>query len=162
MAIPNLEEVLKTLAAEGVRYILVGGVAAIGHGMNYNTDDIDICYQRTPANYDALVRAFSPIQPQLRIPQGVVPFLFDTLTLKNGLNFTLETNVGPIDLLGEITGVGGYTDLLPHCVEMEFYGIKVAAISLDDLIKAKKAAGRTKDKLHLLELEAIRDILKKS
>lgn len=161
MPILDLQKFLQALAKEKVQYLLVGGLAAIGHGMNYATDDLDICYERTDTNLKAIVRALSPAQPRLRIPKGELPFIFDEKTLKNGLNFTLQTDWGPIDLLGELRDLGYYKDLLPKAVPFEFYGVQVLTISLDDLIKAKQSAGRTKDKLHLLQLEAIRDLQKK-
>ena len=159
-AILDLEKILQAFQQEKVQYLLVGGMAAIGHGMNYVTDDLDICYARTPANLLALVKALKPAKPQLRTPDGELPFLFDEKTLKNGLNFTLSTLWGSVDLLGELESVGQYPDLLPKALDVSFYGITSKMISLNDLIQAKKIAGRTKDKLHLLELEALRDILK--
>lgn len=160
MPILNLEKILKALEKEKVKFLLVGGMAAIGHGMNYVTDDVDICYQRDKGNIAALVRALRPANPRLRLPGGDLPFLFDEKTLKNGLNFTLQSDWGPIDLLGELQGVGNYDSLIAKAVKYEFYGVLSDTISLDELIKAKQIAGRTKDKLHLLELEAIREMKK--
>jgi len=161
MPILNLEKFLKALAKENVKYLLVGGMAGIGHGMNYVTDDLDIYYERTKANLRAVVRALTPAQPKLRTPEGDLAFLFDEKTLENGLNFTLSTEWGSIDLLGELSGAGKYEDLISKAVKLEFYGVEVDTISLDDLIRAKQCAGRTKDKLHLLELEAIREMKNK-
>lgn len=158
MPILDLKKFLEALQKENVRYLLVGGMAAIGHGMNYATDDLDICYQRTAENLSALVRALTPCKPQFRTPGDPLPFIFDEKTLKNGLNFTLQTEWGNIDLLGELQELGGYDRLKTNAVRYEFYGFTVDTLSLDDLIRAKQIAGRTKDKLHLLELEAIRDM----
>lgn len=133
-------------------------MAAIGHGMNYATNDIDICYERSPANIKSLIAALISSKPKLRTPSGSIAFLFDEKTLKNGLNFTLDTDWGPIDLLGEIQDIGTYKDLMTSAVKIKFYNIMVDTISLDDLIRAKEIAGRTKDRLHLLELRAIREI----
>lgn len=158
MPVLNIKKILESLEKEKVRYLLIGGLAAIGHGMNHVTDDLDFCYLRSKENYQSIVRALSPAHPQLRVQEGGIPFLFDEKTISNGLNFTLATDWGWIDLLGEIQGIGYYETMISHSVKFEFYGIQVNTLSLDDLIRAKKAAGRTKDKLHLLELEAIRDI----
>jgi predicted nucleotidyltransferase len=161
MPVLDLQRLLEALQKEKVKYLLVGGMAAVAHGMNYVTDDLDICYERKRENLSGLVRALAPAHPRLRIPGGELPFIFDEKTLENGLNFTLQTDWGPIDLLGEIQDVGRYETLLPKAVRFEFYGIFVDTISLEDLIRAKQIAGRTKDKLHLLELEAIREIKEK-
>ena len=85
--------------------------------------------------------------------------VWDERTLQNGTNFTLETTIGDIDLLGEVAGVGDYKDIKAEAVEMEICNVLVDVISLDDLINAKRAAGRTKDLLVLPELEALREIL---
>ena len=155
MPILDLKKIFGALAREGVKYLLVGGMAAIGHGMNYATDDLDICYDREIKNLKAIVKALTPSRPKLRTSSGAVPFIFDEKVLKNGLNFTLQTDWGNIDLLGELLNIGSYKNLLPNAVRYEFYNIDVDTLSLEDLIRAKKIAGRTKDKLHLLELEAI-------
>lgn len=158
MMVTDFAPVIKALKREKVLYLLVGGIAAIGHGMTHTTNDLDICYERSKDNLRAIVRALRPSRPKLRTPEGNLPFLFDEKTLENGLNFTLDTHWGWIDLLGELAGLGGYRDLLPKAVKIDFFGIKIDTISLDDLIRAKQIAGRTKDKLHLLELEAIKEM----
>lgn len=99
------------------------------------------------------MEALAPIHPRLRgAPEGL-PFFFDTQTLRNGLNFTLVTDEGELDLLGEVTGVGGYGDLALQAVQTDLYGSPVKLMALEDLIRAKAAAGRPKD---LLDLEALR------
>lgn len=162
MMVVDFSDILKALDREHVKFLLVGGVAAIGHGMTHSTNDIDICYERSPINIAALVRALSPSKPKLRTRDGAVPFLFDEKAIANGINFTLDTDWGWVDLLGEVTGIGVYADFASRAAKVDYRGITVDIISLDDLILAKKAAGRTKDKLHLLELEAIWEILKKT
>jgi predicted nucleotidyltransferase len=79
-------------------------------------------------------------------------------TLQSGLNFTLETDNGDLDILGEVSGVGNYPQAFTHSEERELYGCKVRILSLDGLIAAKKAAARNKDKSHLLELEALKKL----
>lgn len=156
----DLKRLLEVLHGAEVQFLLVGGVAGIAHGMNYLTTDLDICYQRTKKNYSAIVKALRPGKPRLRTKDGEIPFLFDEKNLEFGLNFTFTTDWGDIDLLGEVPGVGTFENMLPNSEEFELYGMPVKTVSLEDLIKAKHAAGRPKDKVHLLELEAIREILK--
>lgn len=158
MPILQFEKIVQSLRDENVNYVLVGGMAAIGHGMNYITNDVDICYDRNNSNIKSLVHALSNSSPKLRTREGAIPFLFDELTIKKGLNFTLDTNWGPIDLLGELKDIGGYQELIVHAEEMEFYHVSVKVISLDDLIRAKEKAGRPKDQHHLMELKAIKKI----
>ena len=74
-----------------------------------------------------------------------------------GLNFTLKTSLGLIDLLGEITGGGKYEDLVPHAVSLQVFGVTCLCIDLETLIRVKRAAGRPKDFEVLAELEALRE-----
>jgi predicted nucleotidyltransferase len=153
----NFRELLCTLAAQGVEYVLVGGVAATVHGSARLTEDLDIVYRRTTENIDRVVRALSPHRPYLRgVPPGL-PFVWDSQTVQRGLNFTLDTSLGQIDLLGEITGGGGYEALALHSCQLEVYGMHCLVIDLEHLIYVKRAAGRRKDLDALAELELLRD-----
>ena len=82
-------------------------------------------------------------------------FLLDPETLLRGLNFTFDTDIGKINILGEVQGVGGYRECLAHLSSVELFGIQCQVISLKGLIAAKRAAGRPKDLAALPELEAI-------
>jgi len=133
----------------------VGGVAATVHGSSRLTQDIDICYSRTDANLDRIVRALRPIEPYLRgAPRGL-PFEWSAKTLRAGLNFTLTTTAGDIDLLGEVTGGGGYDDLLGHTIDVSLYRAPVKCLDLEWLIATKRAAGRPRDLEAIAELEAL-------
>ncbi len=149
---------VKLLTAHHIQFVVIGGQAMRALGSAHVTDDTDICYQRTPANLAALVVAFAPIHPYLRgVPPGL-PFRFDVPTLTAGLNLTLDTDLGEIDLLGEVSGVGTYDRVLAQSEEGTLSGLTVRILSLDGLIAAKKAAGRVKDRLHLLELEELKKL----
>ena len=84
-----------------------------------------------------------------------MPFILDDETLRRGLNFTFQTDNGDVDLLGEMTGVGGYSEVSENADVMELFGFQFKVLSLPKLIAAKRAAGRTKDLLVIPELEAI-------
>jgi predicted nucleotidyltransferase len=86
-----------------------------------------------------------------------LPFQWSEATLRMGLNFTLATNLGDLDLLGEVTGGGRYEDLLEHTIEVEIFGIRCRCLDLEALIRVKRAAGRPKDLEAIAELEAIRE-----
>ena len=96
--------------------------------------------------------------PYLRGAPADCPSDSDAPTLQAGLNFTLDTDSGDLDLLGEVSGVGDYDQALARSQEGEMFGRRSAVLSLDDLIAAKKAAGRNKDHGHLLELEALKKL----
>ena len=153
----NFAALLTRLADANVEFVVIGGLAVLTHGHVRATLDLDVCYARTPENLDRLVAAISPIHPRLRgAPEGL-PFFFDGKTLRNGLNFTLVTDEGELDLLGEVTGIGGYGDMALQAEVISAYDVTFKLISLDDLIRSKAAAGRPKD---LLDLEALRALRK--
>jgi len=150
-------ELLRLLGATGVEFIVVGGVAAAAHGAARVTLDLDVVYHRTPDNLRRIVAALSPHSPYPRGAPPGLPFRWDDRTVQFGLNFTLATSLGLIDLLGEITGGGTYEQLLPHCVRLDVFGISCLCIDLPKLIEVKRAAGRPKDFEAIAELETIRD-----
>ena len=148
----NAQPILAALNKRRVEFVVVGGLAMITHGSAHVTDDLDVCYLRTPENIGRLAAAVSQLQPCLRGAPPGLPFKFDAPTITAGLNFTLTTDFGPLDLLGEIPGVGVFAEACAQSQVHEIYGLPVRVLSLDSLIAAKRAAGRTKDRIHLLEL----------
>lgn len=150
-------ELLRALGGAGVDYILVGGVAAAAHGSARATQDVDIVYRRDPENLKRLVIALGALHPYLRGAPPGLPFRFDAETLAQGLNFTLTTSLGWIDLLGEITGGGKFDDLAQHAVVIEVFGVECRILDLPTLIQTKRAAGRPKDLEAIAELEVIRE-----
>lgn len=146
---------LRALVDAGVRFIVVGGAAATAHGVARLTVDLDVVYDRSTENLKRLVDALGPAQPYLRGAPPGLPFRFDAETLRRGLNFTLSCQLGQIDLLGEITGGGGYTELLPYCDVLKPYGIECQYLGLRRLIQVKRAAARPKDFEAIAELEAL-------
>ncbi|MEE8367720.1 MAG: hypothetical protein V3S30_05340 [Thermoanaerobaculia bacterium] len=151
----DFEGLLRTLTTAQVDFILVGGVAATAHGSALLTQDLDVVYSRQSTNLDRLAKALSPQSPYLRDAPPDLPFKLDRKTLESGLNFTLTTDLGDLDLLGEITGGGGYDQLLPHTLALEVFGMTVRCLALDWLIRVKRAAGRPKDLVAVAELEAL-------
>lgn len=146
---------LRALRDHGVEFVLIGGVAATVHGSARLTLDIDFVYSRSPANLARLVDVLRPFEPYLRGAPPGLPFRWDVETLKRGLNFTLTTTLGSIDLLGEATGEGTYEKLLPHAETREAYGVECLVVSARKLIELKRAAGRPKDFEAIAELEAL-------
>ena len=154
----QLRQAIEAFARHEVEFIIVGGVAMNLHGSAHVTFDLDICYARHRANLKRIVAALSNYHPRLRgLPENL-PFVWDEQTLQSGTNFTLTTDLGDIDLLGEVAGVGIYAEALAASVVVPLYGIECRMLSLDSLIASKRAAGRTRDLLSLPELEALREI----
>lgn len=151
--------VLDVLSDHGVRYVLIGGLAARLHGSPLVTDDIDICYDRSDDNLQRLAGALTDLEATLRGVKEDVPFLLDAATLKAGDSFTFSTRFGAFDCLGTPAGTTGYRELRRNAVEMGLGLYRVAVASLQDLMRMKTAAGRPKDRMALPELQALRDRL---
>jgi hypothetical protein len=153
----DFERALTVLAVAHVRFVIAGGIAVTIHGSAYVTFDLDFCYARDPENLSRLAQALRPYNPRLRgAPEGL-PFRFDPDTLKSGLNFTLTTDLGDIDLLGEVAGIGDYPLALAASTPVELFGMSFDVLTLEALIISKRAASRPKDLQVLPELEALRE-----
>ena len=152
-----LEQFLTVLHGHGVRFILVGGVAARAHGSSRVTDDLDICYARDRENLERLAAALAGLTPYPRGAPHGLPVEWSAATLRAGLNFTLSTTIGAIDLLGEITGGGDFANLLLHTVQITLFDREYLLLSLPWLIHVKRAAGRPKDFEVIAELEALQE-----
>lgn len=157
-AATDYSALLAALDKAGVEFIVIGGLAATAHGSPRLTLDVDVVYARNDENLARIVAALKPLKPYLRGAPPGLPFEWSEATLKRGLNFTLTTSKGSLDILGEMIGGGDYDDLRPHTVEMRMFGRDVRVLSLDALIRAKRAAGRPKDLEVLAELELLRDL----
>jgi hypothetical protein len=151
----DFRRLLEALSVANVDFVIVGGLASTAHGSARLTQDIDIVYSRSAENLKRLAAALAPHHPYLRGAPPGLPFLWDDTTLRRGLNFTLTTTIGDIDLLGEITGGGRFEDLISHTVELEMFGLACRCLDLPTLIHVKRAAGRPKDLEVLAELEAL-------
>lgn len=153
------EAVIRLLGRHGVRYVLIGGLAAVTHGAPLVTQDIDLCYARDDADLERLAAALREVHAYLREADRDLPFRLDARTLRAGDAFTLTTDVGWVDLLGTPAGTAGYEDLARTADTFELFGHRVLVASVDDLMRMKRAAGRPKDLLALEELGALREEL---
>jgi len=160
--VKHIEPPLKSLIKNKVEFVIIGGVAVIAHGVPYATFDLGFCYARSLENLKKIVAALAPFKPRLRGFPTNLPFTWDERTLQNGTNFTLETDIGDIDLLGEVAGVGSYAEVFANSTTLKLFDDDVRVLSLDDLIKAKRAAGRPKDLFVLPQLETLQEVLKKT
>jgi predicted nucleotidyltransferase len=146
---------LRTLQNGGVQFVVIGGIAAAAHGLARNTLDVDVVYARDDDNLTRLAGALEPIHPYLRGAPPGLPFRLDAATLRRGLNFTLTTDHGALDVLGEIIGGGGYEELVSRSHVLEVVGVRCHVLDLEPLIAVKRAAGRPKDFEAIAELEAL-------
>ncbi len=131
-------------------------------GSAHLTKDMDFCYERSGPNLERLARAVKPYHPSLRGAPAGLPFHFEAETISQGLNFTLSTDLGDIDFLGEVAGLGGFGSVKAASDVMNIGGIEVHVLSLTGLIKSKAAAGRPRDLYVLPELRALEELKKKT
>ena len=149
------EQIIATLVGEGVRFVVVGGVAASIHGSARLTNDIDLCYDASPDNVDALVSVLCGWHAYLRGVERGLPFIMDAQALRLTPVMTLTTDVGDIDIMDQIAGVGGYAEAVAQSETVAIGRVRFLVLTLPALIVAKRAAGRRRDLEHLIELEAL-------
>ena len=155
------EQLLKALVDSEAKFIVVGAYAAIMQGSTLRTDDLDVCYERTPDNYKKIIQAIAPFRPRLRGMPENLKAPFDEQALAQGTNFTLTTDSGNLDLLGELSGVGGYSQIVADSQDVNLGTVICRVASLDAIIRSKEAANRPKDRATLPELKALRVIQKR-
>jgi hypothetical protein len=148
---------LRTLDEHGVKFILIGGIAGRLLGSPTVTNDLDVCYRRSPDNVERLASALRAMRARLRGVDDEVPFQLDAATLANGDSFTFVTDAGNLDVLGTPRGTSGFDDLVATAVEMDLGGLNVKVCDLEDLIRMKRAAGRPKDLIEIEVLSAVRE-----
>ena len=118
----EFKQVLTLLYDAEVDFVVIGGVAMNAHGSAYITLDLDICYSRSPTSIRKLCQALASIHPRLRGAPDDLPFQFDEKAVTAGLNFTLATDLGDLDLFGEIKGIGKYQEAFALSEKNEAYG----------------------------------------
>jgi predicted nucleotidyltransferase len=153
--VTDFEGLIRRLREADVRFIIVGGFAGTVLGSPRTTVDLDIVYARDSGNLERLAGALGRLSPYLRGAPPGLPFRLDVPTLERGLNFTLVTSLGDLDLIGDIAGGGTHDELLPFTDRLHVLGIDVDVVTLPQLIRLKRAAGRPKDLEAIAELEAL-------
>lgn len=157
----ELPEILRVLYDAHLEFVVIGGAAMHLQGSAYVTQDVDFCYARTLQNMNRLAAALEPYHPSLRGAPAGLPFTFDSRTISQGMNFALSTDLGDLDFLGEVTGLGSYKDVRAAADMQVIHGMQIAVLSLVGLIKSKKAAGRPRDLYVLPELEGLEQLKRK-
>jgi hypothetical protein len=155
------DRILRALHDEGVLFVVIGGIGAAALGSPSLTEDLDICYERSPDNLERLSRVLFGLGARLRGAPEDIPFKPDAPTLAAGDHFTFATEAGDFDCMATPAGARGYSDLAERAVLMDFDGFEVMVASVDDLIRMKQAAGRPKDLIEVEVLGALRDELRR-
>jgi len=151
----DFDQLLQRLADAELEFVIVGGYAAISYGSSYLTRDVDICTALTEENVAKLRQALRNWNPRHRLTTKRLSFLDFPPPGQPLNNLYLQTDMGVIDILSSILGVGDFAELKSRAEELEVDGKRHLVISLEDLIQAKEALGREKDLLMAKELRAI-------
>jgi hypothetical protein len=152
----NLSELLQRLISSHVEFVLVGGFAAVAHGVTLVTRDVDICCRFSESNLMKIQHAFADLQPVHRsrpdLPLQLTPEQCSMLK-----NLYLKTDLGVVDCLGEVLGIGNYDEVLKNSVEVELPYGKFRILDIDALIRAKEAMNRNHDKITVMLLKKIKE-----
>lgn len=152
------ESIFQALADRGVRYVLIGGLAATLHGSNLRTGDADICPARDPEDLERLAAALRQMAARVRAsgsPDGV-RFACDARFLERVQVCNLVTKYGDLDISFQPAGTQGFEDLARGAVTYRLGKLDVPTASLDDIIRSKEAANRPKDLQALPTLRTLR------
>jgi hypothetical protein len=152
---PSPTQLLVELSQAGADFVVIGGIAVVAHGHIRSTRDLDITYDTSAANLDALGKFLIAADARLRGVAEVVPFMPDHRTLERVEMLTLETRHGSLDLLAAPPGAPPYRQLRKRAEAIEIEGRTVRIASIPDLVAMKRAAGRNRD---LEDVEALRAI----
>ncbi len=151
----DLGNLLERLVKAGVDFVIVGGFAGVVHGCTYVTQDVDICCDFSAANLLALQRAISDLDPVHRMTPGRKKLQLTEQTCGQFKNLYLDTKIGQLDCLSFIDGLGDYNQVKRASRLIEVENVKMCVMSLEALIKTKRALNRPRDREAILQLEAI-------
>lgn len=142
----DLAELLRSLRKADVRFIIVGGAAALLHRAPVTTVDLDIVHDREPENVDRLLAVLQRLDARIRDPAGRVIRPSASHLLGPGQSL-LTTTLGDLDCLGTLHDGRGYSELEPHTDRIQDEHDELLVLDLPTLIEVKTKAGRPKDRL---------------
>jgi hypothetical protein len=148
---------LRRLCHNQVEFVVVGGIACILHGAPLVTYDLDVCIRLTAANFYQIEAAVKDFHPRHRLTANKMAFELTEELCTRLKNLYLQTDLGKLDCLGEITGIGDYDKVLGRSEVMRLSFGECRVLDLEALIEAKLAAGREKDAGAVRFLRAIKD-----
>jgi hypothetical protein len=154
----DLPSLLRRLARADVDFVIVGGYAGVVHGCTILTQDVDICCVFSPVNLLALQGAIADLHPAHRMTPGRRPLELTPENVGEFRNLYLDTDLGHLDCLSEIQGLGGYDAVNRVSQPIEFDGLPLRVLTIDALIAAKEAMNRPRDREALRQLRAIKEL----
>lgn len=153
----ELESLLERLVGGRVHFVIVGGYAAVAHGVTLLTQDLDVCCEFTPDNLLRLQTAVRKLHPVHRMTPQRLPLRLTARTCRGLRHLYLDTDLGQLDCLGEVLGLGDYLAVAKQSVALALPFGACRVLTLSALMKAKKAMGRPRDLEALRQLKIIRN-----
>jgi hypothetical protein len=152
----QLDRIIQRLTEFNVEFVLVGGYAAVALGAPVITQDVDVCLNFTKENLERLSAALVDLHPKHRITPQRLPLEITSQNWDSLKNLYLELDWGVLDCLGEVKGLGGYSEVLAVSEKLELpFGV-CRILTVEALIRAKQAMGRPADMLTIGYLQAIK------
>ncbi|MBI4324496.1 MAG: nucleotidyltransferase [Chloroflexi bacterium] len=145
------------LNQHGVEFVIIGGMCGIMHGSTLVTTDLDVCCRFIPENLRRLEAAVKDLNPVHRLTANKLPFALTDELCHSLKNVYLRTDLGKLDCLGSVQGVGDYELVLKHSVVFQFSYGNFRILDLDTLITSKEAIGRARDLEAVRQLRAIKE-----
>ncbi len=146
----DCEEFIAALEPHGVRYLLVDAHAVAYHARPRATKDLDILLDATPRNARRALVA-------LRYFFGGTDSGYAVKDLTDP-RWIIQLGIAPvrIDLLSQLPGCPSFEEAWKNRVEARFGLAKAHYLGLDDLIRAKEAAGRAQDRADVRVLRRVK------
>lgn len=147
----DADAIVEVLVRHGVRFIVIGGLAAIAQGSPIPTEDVDVVPAVDRDNFTRLGAALTELDAKVRAVEldEPLPFDHDADSLAASRIWNLTTKFGDLDITQMPSGTEGYDDLKRDAIEIELSGIRLCIASLADIVRSKEAAGRDKDRYAL-------------
>jgi len=152
---PAFDELLRRLAAAGVEFVLVGGLAVNAWGVVRGTKDVDVVIDPDPDNLQLIAEVAVDAGGHVQRGEALLGTPFSIAAeLEEGEQVAIETELGRLDVVQGLDGVPSYVQLRARASEAEVLGVSVMVCSAKDLRAMKQAAGRTRDLADLEDLDA--------
>ena len=158
----RVEHLLRTLDEHGVRYVIVGGLAAAAQGAGRVTFDIDVVPDWSTENLERLGNALQALNAKLRVPDSSDPVgvPLDARSLRGFEVSTWRTDSGDLDvIIGTPTAtrgrLAGFDELVDRAHSLEAYGLTILVADLADIIESKEVLAREPDLVALPELRRL-------
>ena len=143
----DMIQLLVELDAGEVEFIVVGGVAAVLQAVPIVTVDVDIVHRRSAENVERLLAVLSRLEARFWPDPGNRRLPPRASDLEGRGHLLLQTRLGRLDVLCQITGERGFEELLPHTEVINDRELHLRVLDLPTLALVKTEAGSAKDRL---------------